>query len=257
MCSEGPPTVRYSDVRGDEIWQGEGNINQDPRFVAGPLGAYYLSQVSSGQNVNSPCLDAGDPATAPWGWESLTTRTDEQPDAGVVDMGYHYYPLPCTDEDGDTYAVEGGLCGEIDCDDTEPAINPGADEVCNGIDDNCDGNTDDVDEDGDGYLSDECIGGFDCNDDPSDDPAMCADCSCGSAECAPCARCRHPGATDFCGDGVDSDCDGETPYPCPANAIASTYGRESLVGSGVFNKLTLLFFPVFAVILLRSLSRKR
>ena len=44
----------------------------------------------------------------------------------------------CTDADEDTYAIEGGICGEIDCDDTDPDINPEATEVCNGIDENCD-----------------------------------------------------------------------------------------------------------------------
>jgi len=41
------------------------------------------------------------------------------------------------DLDGDGYAVADG-----DCDDGDPAIHPGAAEVCNGIDDDCDGTTD-------------------------------------------------------------------------------------------------------------------
>jgi hypothetical protein len=36
----------------------------------------------------------------------------------------------CTDNDGDGYAVEGGNCGEIDCDDTDADVNPGAAEMC-------------------------------------------------------------------------------------------------------------------------------
>jgi hypothetical protein len=49
----------------------------------------------------------------------------------------------CTDDDGDGYAVEGGSCGSVDCDDANPDVNPGALELCgNGVDDNCDGQVD-------------------------------------------------------------------------------------------------------------------
>ncbi len=57
------------------------------------------------------------------------------------------------DADGD------GFEPPLDCDDTNPAINPGATEVCNGLDDNCDGSTDEgTDADGDGFshICDNC-----------------------------------------------------------------------------------------------------
>jgi hypothetical protein len=53
---------------------------------------------------------------------------------------------------------------------------------------------------------------------------------------------------------VDPDC---KDYPQTANTIAASYGRASLIGSGVFNSLALLFLPVGAVILLRIWGRKR
>jgi N-acetylneuraminic acid mutarotase len=52
--------------------------------------------------------------------------------------------LPCTDNDGDGYKVEGGNCGPADCDDSDPLISPGANDAdCNGIDENCTGTADD------------------------------------------------------------------------------------------------------------------
>ncbi len=71
-----------------------------------------------------------------------------------------------------------------DCDDRDPWVAPGADEVgCNGIDDDCDPGTPDLtDADGDG--ADACA---DCDD---ADPDV------------------FPGATDDPHDGVDADCDG-------------------------------------------------
>jgi len=48
----------------------------------------------------------------------------------------------CTDNDNDLFSIEGGVCGEIDCDDSDPLINPEAKEIpFDLIDSNCDGNT--------------------------------------------------------------------------------------------------------------------
>ncbi len=92
------------------------------------------------------------------------------------------YPRDCPDdEDGD------GSSFPDDCDDTNPDVHPGADEICDGVDDNdCDGVDDpaEIDHDGDGYSK--CTG--DCDDGAPD---------------------VYPGAPDACGDGVDSDCGGD------------------------------------------------
>ena len=86
------------------------------------------------------------------------------------------------DLDGDGY--DGLDCEGDDCDDDDPAVHPGAEEVCDQVDNDCDGDVDDgFDADGDGYLSCE----DDCDD--GDDTV-------------------HPGAEEIC-DGVDNDCDGD------------------------------------------------
>jgi hypothetical protein len=60
----------------------------------------------------------------------------------------------CTDVDRDGYAREGGECGDVDCDDNDPDVYPGAPEVCdNGIDDDCDGDGDSDDSECGGEYS--------------------------------------------------------------------------------------------------------
>ncbi len=66
--------------------EGEGNIHDDPMFVAGPLGDYYL-------HPDSPCIDAGSKSAEEAGLSEMTTQADGEPDTGTVDMGFHY-PVP-------------------------------------------------------------------------------------------------------------------------------------------------------------------
>ena len=86
--------VTYSCIQGCGVFcadPDDHNIDENPLFVSGPDGDYYLSQVVSGQSSNSPCVDAGGEATTFWVGE-LTTRTDGEPDTDRVDMGFHYEP---------------------------------------------------------------------------------------------------------------------------------------------------------------------
>ena len=80
-------TVIFSDV-GPEVWSGSMDI--DPLFATGPLGDFYLSNTAAGQISNSPCINAGDKPSNICGLDSFTTSTDNYPDYGTVDMGYHY-----------------------------------------------------------------------------------------------------------------------------------------------------------------------
>ncbi|MGD8499366.1 MAG: right-handed parallel beta-helix repeat-containing protein, partial [Phycisphaerales bacterium] len=74
------------------------NIADDPNFVTGPSGDYYLSQIAAGylQLVDSNCVDAGSDLASVLGMDEYTTRIDLVADANTVDMGYHY-PLTGTE----------------------------------------------------------------------------------------------------------------------------------------------------------------
>ena len=52
----------------------------------------------------------------------------------------------CVDNDGDGYLNDACVDGGNDCDDADPAINPGASEICDGVDNNCNGALDEADE---------------------------------------------------------------------------------------------------------------
>jgi hypothetical protein len=93
-----------------------------------------------------------------------------------------------TDADGDGY--DGPAHDGNDCNDEDPSINPGAEEIWyDGTDQNCDGN--DSDQDLDGFDA-EVVGGDDCDD---EDPDI------------------NPGVADPYVDGVDRDCDGADGQP--------------------------------------------
>jgi len=101
---------------------------------------------------------------------------------------------PDDDLDGDGYGVD------EDCEDEDAAINPGATEECNDVDDDCDGVTDPevdwyADVDGDGWGGE---GGSDCEP-PEDSVSQGGDCDDTDGAV-------NPGATEVC-NGVDDDCD--------------------------------------------------
>ncbi|MBN1124247.1 MAG: hypothetical protein JXA82_04505 [Sedimentisphaerales bacterium] len=81
--------VSYSCTEETAI-SGTNMIHDDPLFIAGPLGDYYLSQTGSGQAQTSPCVDTGSDTAENLELNTSTTRTDCAADSGVVDMGYHY-----------------------------------------------------------------------------------------------------------------------------------------------------------------------
>ncbi len=157
-----------------------GSPDCDPGTVTDSAG---LDSGDSGDSANDSGGETGDTATD--SGETGDSGADSGGETGDDSGG----EVP--DADGDGYTIAAG-----DCDDADPAVNPGAAEVWyDGVDSDCDGG-DDFDADGDGAGSD-AFGGADCDD---ADPAV------------------GPAATETPGDGVDQDCDGDV---CDESVIAN------------------------------------
>jgi alpha-tubulin suppressor-like RCC1 family protein len=113
--------------------------------------------------------------------ESRCDGIDDDCDGRVDERG--------ADADGDGYFVPDCL-GEPDCLDSDPAVHPGATELCWPADWNCDGRHPDADGDRHVALDDACVGGGLPRDDCDDGDGGV-----------------WPGARELC-NGVDDDCDG-------------------------------------------------
>jgi hypothetical protein len=121
-------------------------------------------------------------------------------------LGGHQGHGDAIDMDGDGYFDIENDCSDIDCDDTNAAVNPAMDEVCdNNIDDNCDGEIDEgciVDSDGDGVSDDD----DNCPDIPNSDQADTDQDGVGDA-CDNCPNTGNPDQADNDGDGYGEACD--------------------------------------------------
>ncbi len=177
---------------------------------------------------NTDCNDTN-PAVNPAATEvcnGIDDDCDGSTDEGLTFANYY------ADVDGDTYggAFLGNLCAQPlgsvtvsgDCDDNNNAVNPGALEVCNGIDDDCNSLTDDgltfltyyVDADGDGFGDASATGVSSCN------PIFGSVTN--NTDCNDGSNAIFPGAPEQC-NGIDDDCDGQT----DEGVVVSTWYQDA------------------------------
>ena len=93
-------TVRYSDLKGgpssvyvgtgSTLTWGAGMIDADPLFLDPAGGDYHLQQDPCQPGIVNPCVDAGNNMVDYNGYFSCSTKTNNDGDEGVVDMGFHY-----------------------------------------------------------------------------------------------------------------------------------------------------------------------
>jgi hypothetical protein len=113
--------------------------------------------------------------------------------------------LGTLDEDGDNARAD------VDCNDQDPTIRPGVEEIWyDGVDQDCDG-ANDYDQDGDGYVPDEYA-------DKAGD-LLTGDCC---DFCAP----INPGQADPPYDGLDQNCDGKDDFDADGDGYASLADRS-------------------------------
>jgi hypothetical protein len=183
---------------------------RDTGLLPGPDGTVTLQ---TPEDLGSDCLYIGG-----------TTLIDGRESELVTGFTFVNDPITCPDADADGYSTCGG-----DCDDDDPAVNPGAAEFCNDRDDDCDGGIDEgFDPDGDGIPAcrDNCPFTPNPGQEDTDDEAVgdaCDNCpavanpdqadqdadSRGDA-CDNCPTVPNPDQSDLDFDGIGDACD-----PCP------------------------------------------
>jgi MYXO-CTERM domain-containing protein len=181
---------------------------------------YSACEVPPGFLADSSDCDDGDDAVFP-GADEACDGTDNDCDGVTDEDDASDAPTWYADADGDGYgdmATSDVACGApadhvadaTDCDDGVSTTFPGADEICDGVDNDCDGTTDGAgaidaptwyaDHDGDGYgASDFTVASCDEPDGFVEDATDCDDLEAST----------YPGADETC-DGEDNDCDGVT-----------------------------------------------
>ncbi|WP_344737113.1 putative metal-binding motif-containing protein, partial [Hyunsoonleella aestuarii] len=233
-CNDGNSAINpgATEVVGNDVDEDcDGNYL---RYVDGDSDGYGSSSTTSSSNstpgsgesnTNDDC-DDGNPAINPGATEVAGNDVDEDCDGNYlryVDGDSDGYGSSSTTSSSNSTPGLGESNTNDDCDDVNPAINPGATEVAgNDVDEDCDGNyLRYVDGDSDGYGSSSTtsssnstpgLGESNTNDDCDDgNPAI------------------NPGATEVAGNDVDEDCDGN--YLRYVDGDSDGYGSSSTTSS--------------------------
>ncbi len=205
-CNEGDASV-HTEVELFQDLDGDGFGNATSTTSCGPLEGY----TAAAGDCNDGSADAYPEAP------ELCDGIDNDCNGTAEDDDLVSWYL---DADGDGFgagdaveACEAPSAAHVrtggDCDDAQPAVNPGADERCTGIDDDCDGLVDQSDDsfqgDGDWYID----GDGDGFGNPADVVSGCAQDGRVpfAGDCDDTDAAVNPAAVEAC-TGVDDDCDG-------------------------------------------------
>lgn len=129
----------------------------------------------------------------------------------------------CTDHDGDGYFVESGCGTDVDCNDRDSGINPGAVERCDdaGQDSNCDGQASEVCECGPASSDPRTF--RDCYDGPEGtrDVGICRGgtefCDLATGQWGGCGGTQILPMTEVCFGNLDDNCDGQVNEGCDSD----------------------------------------
>jgi hypothetical protein len=182
---------------------------------------------ASGMSARGDDCDDTDRSVNPEEEETPGTGVDEDCD-GVetcyVDLDGDGYGGSVADSADLDCTGDGEASAAGDCDDDDPAVNPGATETpADGTDTDCDGTElcwDDRDADGYGATTTERTTALDCVDDGV---------TTNTDDCNDLRAAAHPGATEVLGNGYDEDCDGSE--ICYLDADGDGFGSTATVVS--------------------------
>jgi MYXO-CTERM domain-containing protein len=226
-----------SDYFGSSV-SGAGDVNGDG-YDDVIIGAHYAA--SAGQVfIHHGCVDLDADGVCVGGDLSQPQDCDD------ADATIGAPSLQSVDADGDAYGSAatvtacpgdaGTADNALDCDDTRADANPGALEVCDGVDNDCDGDIDDDDASTDGSTMSTWYGDDDGDGygDSSDDTEACDAPDGHAAEGGDCDDLNpdiRPGATDVPDDGVDQDCDGADATSGGSDGADGTDGTDGSDGA--------------------------